>query len=134
MEKREKTDFILEQMRLCLDTGDFARAQIISRKISERLLNHTDFQHEKERYYRMMIRYYSHVKQYLDVCRSYLSIYNTPSVKADESKVTPSITDCFFSFLKPTHTVGSRPSESGFVCGFVALRQRAEGSAGACVW
>jgi 26S proteasome regulatory subunit N5 len=86
MDKREKTDYILEQMRLCLETADFARAQIISRKISERLLNHADFQHEKERYYRMMIRYYENSHDYLDICRSYLSIYNTPSVKADEAK------------------------------------------------
>jgi 26S proteasome regulatory subunit N5 len=34
MEKREKTDFILEQMRLCLAKKDFIRTQIISRKIS----------------------------------------------------------------------------------------------------
>lgn len=34
MEKREKIDFLLEQMRLCLLKGDFIRTQIISRKIS----------------------------------------------------------------------------------------------------
>jgi len=89
MDKREKTDYILEQMRLCLDTGDFSRAQIISRKISERLLNAKDFQHEKERYYSMMIRYYAHSREYLNMCRAYLSIYNTDSVKADATKWTP---------------------------------------------
>lgn len=89
MDKREKTDYILEQMRLCLETEDFARAQIISRKISERLLNHKDFQHEKERFYRMMIRYYAHTSEYLDICRAYLSIYNTDSIKSDESKWMP---------------------------------------------
>jgi 26S proteasome regulatory subunit N5 len=36
MEKREKTDFILEQMRLCLAKKDFTRVQIISRKISSK--------------------------------------------------------------------------------------------------
>ena len=34
MEKREKTDFILEQMRLCLAKKDYTRTQIISKKIS----------------------------------------------------------------------------------------------------
>lgn len=34
MDKREKTDFILEQIRLCLLKKDFTRAQIISKKIS----------------------------------------------------------------------------------------------------
>merc|ERR1711991_755645 len=71
MERKEKTDFILEQMRLCLATNNYARAQIISKKISERLINHAEFQAEKERFYRMMIEYYMHNKQNLDICRSY---------------------------------------------------------------
>ena len=34
MDKEEKVQFILEQMRLCLATKDFIRTQIISKKIS----------------------------------------------------------------------------------------------------
>jgi 26S proteasome regulatory subunit N5 len=34
MDKREKTDFILEQMRLCLAKLDYQRVLIISKKIS----------------------------------------------------------------------------------------------------
>ena len=34
MEKREKVEFILEQMRLCLAKKDYIRTQIISKKIS----------------------------------------------------------------------------------------------------
>ncbi len=34
MERREKVDFILEQMRLCLAKKDYIRMQIISKKIS----------------------------------------------------------------------------------------------------
>ena len=34
MDKREKTDFILEQMRLCIAKDDYTRAQILSKKIS----------------------------------------------------------------------------------------------------
>ena len=36
MEKREKIEFLLEQMRMCLHKNDFIRTQIISRKISIR--------------------------------------------------------------------------------------------------
>jgi 26S proteasome regulatory subunit N5 len=36
MEKREKTDFILEQMRLLLAKRDYTRTQIISKKINTR--------------------------------------------------------------------------------------------------
>lgn len=34
MAKSEKIAFILEQVRLCMDKGDYVRAQILSRKIS----------------------------------------------------------------------------------------------------
>lgn len=36
MERKEKADFILEQMRLCLLRNDFVQAQIISKKISSK--------------------------------------------------------------------------------------------------
>lgn len=36
MDKREKTDFILEQMRLLLAKRDYTRTQIISKKINTR--------------------------------------------------------------------------------------------------
>lgn len=36
MEKREKIEFLLEQMRVCILKGDYIRTQIISRKISIR--------------------------------------------------------------------------------------------------
>ena len=34
MDKREKVDFILEQMRLCLAKSDYVRTQIISKKVN----------------------------------------------------------------------------------------------------
>ncbi|KAG9144674.1 hypothetical protein Leryth_024402 [Lithospermum erythrorhizon] len=37
MAKTEKINFILEQVRLCLDRQDYVRAQILSRKISPRV-------------------------------------------------------------------------------------------------
>ena len=39
MERKEKADFILEQMRLCLLKKDFIRAQIISKKISSKFFD-----------------------------------------------------------------------------------------------
>jgi hypothetical protein len=43
MEKREKIEFLLEQMRLCLFRNDFIRAQIISRKINTRSFDDVNF-------------------------------------------------------------------------------------------
>lgn len=36
MERREKTEFILEQVTLCIEKGDWTQAGILSRKISTR--------------------------------------------------------------------------------------------------
>lgn len=36
MSRREKTEFILEQVALCIEKGDWVQAQILSRKISTR--------------------------------------------------------------------------------------------------
>jgi hypothetical protein len=39
MEKKEKVDFILEQMRLCLAKKDYIRCQIISKKVSTKFFD-----------------------------------------------------------------------------------------------
>jgi 26S proteasome regulatory subunit N5 len=87
MEKKEKTDFILEQVRLCLDSNDFVRAQILSKKISKKALDDKDFQEQKLRYFQLMIRFYNHEQDYLEICRSYMAIYDTPIVKEDKEKL-----------------------------------------------
>merc|ERR1711977_400717 len=47
MERREKAEFVLEQMRLNLANGDFGRTQIVSKKLSEKLLNDESFEDVK---------------------------------------------------------------------------------------
>ena len=44
MEKREKVEFILEQMRLCLAKKDYIRTQIISKKISPKYFENSQDQ------------------------------------------------------------------------------------------
>jgi 26S proteasome regulatory subunit N5 len=39
MTRREKTEFILEQVSLCIDREDWTQAQILSRKINKRYFN-----------------------------------------------------------------------------------------------
>lgn len=86
MDKYEKTDFILEQMRLCLEKKDFIKAQILSNKITRKALNANDFQDLKIRFYTQMIRYYEHELKYLEICRCYMSIYDTPKIKENDTE------------------------------------------------
>jgi len=86
MERREKTEYILEQMRLVLLKKDFVRTQIISKKLNPKLLEADDMQDLKLQYYEFMVRYWLHEGKFLDVCKSYHCILKTPCVQADETK------------------------------------------------
>ncbi|KZV32729.1 26S proteasome non-ATPase regulatory subunit 12A [Dorcoceras hygrometricum] len=125
MAKTEKIAFILEQVRLCLDRQDYVRAQILSRKISPRVFE-ADTSKEKKKpkegdnivedapadipsllelkriYYQLMIRYYSHSNDYLEICRCYKSIYEIPSVKEDTVQWIPVLRKiCWYLVLSP---------------------------------
>ena len=71
MERKEKVELILEQMRLCLATKDYIRAQIISKKISTRFFENTEYQQLKLTFYQYMIELDQHEGTYLNICRHY---------------------------------------------------------------
>merc|ERR1712115_474235 len=60
MDRREKTEYILDQMRLVLAKKDYVRTQIISKKINAKLLEDEEIQDLKIRYYEFMIKYWLH--------------------------------------------------------------------------
>jgi 26S proteasome regulatory subunit N5 len=88
MEREEKVQFILEQMRLGLARKDYIRTQIISKKISVKFFASTTdsdaVQELKLKYYRLMIELCQHDHDYLAICRHYKAIFTTPSVQEDE--------------------------------------------------
>lgn len=88
MEQREKTDFILEQMRLNLARKDYIRMQIVSRKINTKYFANEETHDLKLRFYELMIQHALHGHHYLDVCKYYREVYQTKSVQADEAKCT----------------------------------------------
>ncbi|KAI3771953.1 hypothetical protein L6452_03125 [Arctium lappa] len=125
MAKTEKIAFILDQVRLCLDRQDYVRAQILSRKISPRVFD-ADASKEKKKpkeseslveeapadipsllelkriYYELMIRYYSHSNDYLEICRCYKSIYEIPAVKENPAQWIPVLRKiCWYLVLSP---------------------------------
>jgi 26S proteasome regulatory subunit N5 len=92
MERREKTEYILNQMRLVLLKKDYVRTQIISKKLNAKLLEDDDVQDLKITYYEYMIKYWLHEKKMLDVSKCYLAIFNTKSTQADEQKWKAALT------------------------------------------
>ncbi|CAK9208786.1 unnamed protein product [Sphagnum troendelagicum] len=126
MAKTEKIAFILEQVRLCLDRKDYMRAQILSRKISPRVFNpEADKDKKKPKegdnivmepgpdvpsltelkrlYYELLIRYYSHSQDYLEICRSYQAIYETATVKEDPSQWIPVLRKICWNLVLAPH-------------------------------
>lgn len=84
MERSEKFDFILEQMRLCLEKNDFIRGGIIAKKIIPRQLNKPEYDDEKLRFYALMIRIHARSKDYMSIFRAYLERYETSKCQANE--------------------------------------------------
>lgn len=86
MERKEKVELILEQMRLCLAIQDYIRAQIISKKISTRFFEDNKFQDLKLKFYGYMIQLGQHEADYLDICKNYRQVHDTASIVEDQTK------------------------------------------------
>ncbi|XP_031558598.1 26S proteasome non-ATPase regulatory subunit 12-like [Actinia tenebrosa] len=86
MERKEKVEFILEQMRLCLAKKDFVRTQIISKKISPKFFENDQEQELKLKFYQLLIELAGHEGSYLATCKYYKAVYNTPIIMEDKDK------------------------------------------------
>ncbi|XP_019613775.1 PREDICTED: 26S proteasome non-ATPase regulatory subunit 12-like [Branchiostoma belcheri] len=86
MEKKEKVEFILEQMRLCLAKKDYIRTQIISKKINTKVFSEKDTEELKLKYYQLMVELDLHEGSYLQICKHYRAIYETDTVKENKEQ------------------------------------------------
>ncbi|KAF7303212.1 26S proteasome non-ATPase regulatory subunit 12 [Mycena kentingensis (nom. inval.)] len=104
MDRREKTEFILEQMRLLVavarlkdaeidaKTGkevvaggeaEWIKVRVGGRKINEEFLKEKENEDLKLKYYDLMIQHALHGSAYLDVAKYYHKVWETPSIKED---------------------------------------------------
>jgi len=86
MERKEKVEMILEQMRLCLAVQDFIRAQIISKKISTRFFEDAKYAELKLKFYGYMIELGQHEGDYLDICKNFRQALDTSLIQEDATK------------------------------------------------
>lgn len=98
MDKREKTEFILEQVRLCIDTKDFIRAQITANKINIRVFKEGELQDLKKSYYELIIQYQKEKNDYTEMFRAYQQLFDTPLVKED-AELCPKVLCCEAVYL-----------------------------------
>mmetsp|Transcript_18838 Transcript_18838/g.75139 ORF Transcript_18838/g.75139 Transcript_18838/m.75139 type:complete len:501 (+) Transcript_18838:77-1579(+) len=88
LSKREKVDFVLEQVRLLLAKQDLVRAYIVSKKIQRKTLHEDDLQDLKTRFYNLMIDYHAAVADDdasapFELAQHYWNIYDTPCNRDD---------------------------------------------------
>ena len=80
MERREKLEFILEQMRLLRLKENWDMLSIVSKKVNTKWLEDKDNEDFKFAFYGLMIQYCLHTSKYLDVSKYYRSLYTSPSI------------------------------------------------------
>lgn len=89
MEVREKVQYLLHQMRLSIQLGDYFRAGVISKKISVKFFAQEDeeIQSMKLEYFNYMIGIGLYEENFLEVCKHYLAIYQDQKIKEDPVKL-----------------------------------------------
>lgn len=90
MDRQEKVELILEQMRLILKINDCIRTQIISKKINTKFFESEDpsehLQNLKLKYYRLMVQMDAQEGNYLNICKHYRAMLTTPRIKNNETE------------------------------------------------
>eukprot|EP00210_Caulerpa_lentillifera_P001847 g1776.t1 len=134
MAKSEKIAFILEQVRLCMDKGDYVRAQILTKKISPKAFlerrgetageigiegtaieapdkDIPTLAELKMIYYYTLIRYHRKFGDYLEICRAYKAMYESQEIASDQSKWMPLLKKiCWYLILAPQHSTDESAS------------------------
>lgn len=88
LQAKDKIDFILYQMKLVLQRGDYIRLLFISKKVSKRSLDAEGLETSKILYYKFMVRYHVQEKEYLNAAKAYQTIYDTlAKAKSDEKLI-----------------------------------------------
>lgn len=86
LSKREKVEFILEQIRLTLAKKDYVRAAIVANKISQKVLAEEGMEKEKVLYFTLMLEYHQHEEDAFELAKDYHQIYSTITVQENEDK------------------------------------------------
>jgi 26S proteasome regulatory subunit N5 len=86
LSKREKVEFILEQMRITLAAHDYVRAAIVAGKVSRKFLAEESMHDYKVRFFSLLTISHRHEKDALALAKDYHAIYSTPSTLQDETQ------------------------------------------------
>ena len=102
MDRREKHEIIMEQMRLYKLRNDWARMGIVGKKINTKFFQDRKQHDLKLRFYDLMISFSLNARKPLDVCKHYYEIFDTPMIKEDPVKAADTLRNIIvFLVLSP---------------------------------
>lgn len=97
MDRREKLEFILYQMKIMIKKEDYVRLYIISKKINEQNLGDIEIADIKVSYYSYMAIYHNHEHNFLEASKCYRIIWETLKLAEKNGKMMPEVLDFNFS-------------------------------------
>ena len=108
LDNKYKVDYILFQMQVLLEKGDYIRSLMVSNKIKRNHLDDEGFELLKIRFFQLMIQYFFHEKKYIEVSKCYKVLYDFVKLiddKLDEiekksKEVKPEILDNYIKVKK----------------------------------
>ena len=77
MDRREKVEFILYQMRIMIKMQDQIRLLMVSKKINKKNIEHEGLEDLKIKFYSYLVFYHNHKNNYHEVSKCYKIIYDT---------------------------------------------------------
>ena len=91
MEKREKAEFLLEQVRLTLAQRDFVKAGILAAKMNKKVLDEAGFEDVRLRHYELLVALHTARHDALELCKDYQAVYGTRGLTSEPAKWQPAL-------------------------------------------
>ena len=108
LENDYKIEYILFQMQVLIEKGDYIRTLIVSNKIKRNHLDDEGIELLKIRFFRLMILYYIHEKNYIDTSKCYKILYDfvklindkLVNVERNNKEIKPKIIENYIQIKK----------------------------------
>jgi len=104
LSKREKVEFLLEQIRLTLEKKDYVRAHIVANKVNRKVLGEEGMEDEKVRFFTLMLEYHQHQEDAFELAKDYHQIYSTITVQNNEENWKLALTNTVVFLVLSAYT------------------------------
>ena len=105
LDNKYKVDYILFQMLVLLEKGDYIRTLIVSNKIKRNHLDDEGFELLKVRFFNLMVKYFFHEEKFLDISKCYKELYDfvksiNDKLEKKSNEIKPEILENYITVKK----------------------------------